>query len=100
MNTSATATTTINAPMVHVRPRRAAAERKSIDDLLEDARTSPEHGDWWFLFDSHSLLHVPGLADRGVCAELISSAPNERLAGYVEGLYVRQQLTPIFNAHM
>ena len=83
MNTS----TTMSAPMVSVRPRRAA-ERKSIDELLEDARTSAEHADWWFMFDSHSLLHVPGAADLSVVAGLISSAPNERLAGYVEGLYV------------
>ena len=80
--------TAINAPMVHVRPRRAAAERKSIDELLEDARTSAEHGDWWFLFDSFSLLHVPGAADPSVVGELVASAPNERLAGYVEGLYI------------
>jgi len=80
--------TMTNAPMVSVHPRRAAA-RKSIDDLLEDARTSAEHADWWFLFDSHSLLHVPGAAaDLGLIVELISTAPSERLAGYVEGLYV------------
>ena len=80
--------TTANAPMVNVHPRRAAA-RESIDNLLEDARTSAEHADWWFLFDSHSNLHVPGAAaDLGVIVELIATAPCERLAGYVEGLYV------------
>ena len=79
--------TQTNAPMVSVRPRRAA-ERKSIDDLLEDARTSAEHNDWFFLFDSRSNLHVAGAADFSVVVELISSSPNERLRGYIEGLYV------------
>lgn len=75
------------APMVPIHPRnRASVARLSIDEELENARA--EFPDWWILYDEFSLLHVPGACHLNTVVELIATAPCQRLAGYVEGLYV------------
>lgn len=72
-----------NAPMIQI-PRRPAA-RKSIGELIEAAKI--EFPEWVAKLDD-SRLHVQAAADFDDVFELISTAPCERLAGYVEGLYV------------
>ncbi len=60
-------------------------QRKSIDEALLQAREL--HPVWWVLFDEFSNLAVPGAADFEIVAELVNSAPNDMLAGYVSGLF-------------
>ena len=77
----------MNAPMVQIRRRTVMPPyRQSIDEVLDDARVCHPH--WWFLFDECSCLHVGGAAHFETVLELIETAPNDRLRGYVEGLYV------------
>ena len=59
--------------------------RKSIDQLLASVRVS--HPTWWALFEDANLSVVAS-ADLMQVVELIASAPSERLAGIVEGLYL------------
>lgn len=63
----------------------AFSQRQSIAEALADARQN--HQEWWVLFDEFSHLHVPGSADVDVCAELVNTAPDDFLAGYVAGLF-------------
>ena len=77
------ATMISTAQMIQI-PRRPAA-RKSIGELLNQTRI--EDPVWFAKFeDAH--LHVNASADFMDAVDLISTAPCERLAGYVEGLYV------------
>lgn len=78
MNTN----TTVNAPMVRIRPR--ASRRRSVDDALALARI--ENEDWYWLYESQSNLAVPGAVDLSVVAELVDEAPNDFLAGIVIGM--------------
>jgi hypothetical protein len=80
-----TATMIQNAPMVRVPLPRRPVPRKSISELLDDTRL--EHPAWYNKLDD-SRLHIAAAADFNDVVELISTAPCERLAGYVEGLYV------------
>ena len=72
------------APMVRVHPR--APRRPSADEALAFARL--EHEDWYWLYESHSNLAIPGAVDLQVAAELIARAPTDFLAGLVTGLAV------------
>ena len=74
-----------NAPMVRVPLARRPVQKKSIGELLDDARI--DHPVWFAKLDD-SRLHIAAAADFNDVVELISTAPCERLAGYVEGLYV------------
>ena len=72
------------APMVrcHGGARRT---RASIDELLADVRVS--HPDWFARFEDANLSVVAS-ADLMQVIELISTAPSERLAGLVEGMWI------------
>lgn len=85
------AITVADAPTIQVTSHRRSAiatPRPSIDDALEAARLDPDHEDWFWLFESHSNLAIPGAADLRVVQELIASSPSDFLAGYVTGLFV------------
>ena len=76
-----------NAPMVSVHPRASTPIRRprlSVDAALALARE--EHEDWFWLFESHSNLSIPGAVDLQLAAELIESAPTDFLAGIVAGM--------------
>ena len=70
------------APMVrcHGGPRR-----KSIDELLAEVRVT--HPVWFARFEDANLSVVAS-ADLMQVIELISTAPSERLAGLVEGMWI------------
>ena len=74
-----------NAPMIQIPRRPAARKGKSIGELIEAAKI--EFPEWVAKLDD-SRLHVQAAADFNDVVELISTAPCERLAGYIEGLYV------------
>ena len=77
--------TSMAAPMVQIHPRhRASVARLSIDEVLENERGT----DWFTLYDEFSLLHVPGAAHLPTVHELLETSPNERLRGFIEGLYL------------
>ena len=64
---------------------RGATRRKSIEELLAEVRVT--HPDWFARFeDAH--LSVVASADLMEVVELIATAPSERLAGIVEGMYL------------
>ena len=70
------------SPMVRC---NGGARRTSIEDLLAEVRIT--HADWYARFeDSH--LSVVASADLMEVIELIATAPSERLAGLVEGMYL------------
>jgi predicted P-loop ATPase/GTPase len=80
-----TTNTLMAAPMVRIHPRAATPMRRpSVDEALALARI--EHEDWFWLFESHSNLAVPGAVDLQLAAELIESAPTDFLAGVVTGM--------------
>ena len=60
-------------------------QRQSVLEALEHARQN--HSEWFVLFDEFSHLHVPGAADVDVAAQLMNTAPNDLLAGYIAGLF-------------
>lgn len=82
-----TTNTLMAAPMVRIHPRAATPTRRprpSVDAALAFARA--EHEDWYWLFESHSNLSIPGAVDLQLAAELIERAPNDFLAGLVAGM--------------
>ena len=84
MNTTSMTT----APMVRIHPRLRASVRPSIEELLEETRiTSPT---WWARLEDAHLSVASSSPDPMTVVGLIADAPNERLAGFVEGLHVNQ----------
>lgn len=80
--------TLMAAPMVRVHPRIRSGVRPSLDTLMEETRrTSPE---WWARFEDAHLSVASSSPDPMTVVGLIADAPNERLAGFVEGLHVNQ----------
>ena len=80
-----TTNTLMAAPMVRIYPRASTPKRRpSVDEALFLARA--EHEDWYWLFESHSNLAVPGAVDLQVAAELAEGAPNDFLRGLVIGM--------------
>ena len=63
----------------------ARRTRMSIGELLSDVRVSDP--DWFALFEDANLSVVAS-ADLTQVLELISTAPSERLAGLVEGMWL------------
>ena len=59
--------------------------RKTIDELLADVRIS--HPTWWARFEDANLSGF-GSSDVMQVIELIATAPSERLAGVVEGMWI------------
>jgi hypothetical protein len=74
-----------NAPLVRLPLAGRPVQRRSIGELLDDARI--DFPVWYAKLDD-SRLHIAAAADFNEVVELIATAPCERLAGYVEGLYV------------
>ena len=76
--------TQVNSTIPMVRCH-GGVRRKSVDELLADIRVS--HPRWYALFEDANLSLVSS-ADVAQVVELIATAPSERLAGLVEGLYI------------
>ena len=73
---------TPTAPMVRC---VGAKRRQPIDDLLAEIRiTDPI----WFAMFEDANLSVVGSPDLMQVVELIATAPSERLAGIVEGMWL------------